>query len=113
MLMHLSVYVLAAMLLFQGVNLLGERKGPTGVVPAEVGPSTRFASVWGGLLVACGCLLALANLASHTVEGLAGIVVDLRGIGFAMLAVYGLCLLFSRKVDYRPAPLAAGDAHSH
>ena len=36
---YLSVYVLAAILLFQGINLLGELEAPTGVVPPEVRPA--------------------------------------------------------------------------
>ena len=51
---YLSVYVLAAILLFQGINLLGELEAPTGVVPPEVRPAAAPGARWGGYLVACG-----------------------------------------------------------
>jgi hypothetical protein len=36
----------------------------------------------------------------------------MRDIGFAIVAIYGLWLVFGRKVDYTPAK-PAGEAHGH
>jgi hypothetical protein len=112
MLLHLFVYLLAAVLLFQGVNLLGEQRSPTGVIPPEVRPAAVPATRWGRCLAASGAVLALAGLGSHLCPWLAGVLVPLRDLGFAVLAVYGLWLVFGRKIDYRPAAPAQA-AHSH
>jgi len=113
MLVYISVYVLAAVLIFQGVNLLGEQAGPTSVVPPEVRPAAASASRWGGCLAGYGTLLAMAALLSHSYEWLSGAIVPMRNLGFAIMAVYGLWLVFGRRVDYTPARPAAGDAHGH
>ena len=112
MLLYLSVYVLAAVLMFQGVNILGEQNTPTGVIPVEVRPATRPASRWGGYLVAYGALLALAALLSHGCAWLTSALAPLRNLGFTSMAVYGLWLVFGRKVDYTPAP-PSREAHGH
>ena len=114
MLLHLSVYVMAAVLLFQGVNLLGEQGSPTIVVPAEVRPASTPAVRWGGFLVTYGALLTLAGLLSHRYDWLVSALAPLRNLGAAAMAVYGLWLVFGRKVDYTPAPAAKGhDGHGH
>ena len=114
MLLHLSVYVMAAVLLFQGVNLLGEQNSPTGVVPPEVRPAAIPALRWGGFLVTYGALLALTGLLSHGYGWLAGALAPLRNLGAVAMAVYGLWLVFGRKVDYTPAPVVhAQDGHGH
>ena len=112
MLVYISVYVLAAVLIFQGVNLLGEQTSPTKVVPPEVRPASVPASRWGGYLVASGIVLALIGLGSHAYAWLTGALVPLRNLGFASMAVYGLWLVFGRKVDYTPAPPST-EAHGH
>jgi len=38
--------------------------------------------------------------------------VPLRNLGFAGVAVYGLWLIFGRKIDYTPAA-PAREAHGH
>jgi hypothetical protein len=112
MLLHLFVYLLAAVLLFQGVNLLGEQRSATGVIPPEVRPAAVPAARWGRGLTTCGVVLAAAGLGSHVCPWLAGVLVPLRNLGFAIMAVYGLWLVFGRKVDYRPAAPSQA-AHSH
>jgi hypothetical protein len=112
MLVYIFIYVLAAVLIFQGVNLLGEQTSPTNVVPPEVRPAAVPSSRWGGYLAAYGAILALAALMSHECTWLAGTLVPLRNLGFASVAVYGLWLIFGRKVDYSPAP-PSREAHGH
>jgi hypothetical protein len=113
MLVYVSVYVLAAVLIFQGVNLLGEQTAPTNVVPPEVRPAAVPASRWGGYLAAYGALLALVALLSHGYGWLFSALAPLRNLGFASMAVYGLWLVFGAKVNYSPARAAAGEAHGH
>jgi hypothetical protein len=112
MLVYLFVYVLAAVLIFQGVNLLGEKRAPTNVIPSEVRLADAIASRCGRCLVTYGTLLALVALLSHAYDGLTGALVPMRDIGFAIVAIYGLWLVFGRKVDYTPAK-PAGEAHGH
>jgi hypothetical protein len=112
MLVYLSVYLLAAVMLFQGVNLLGEKANPTTVVPPEVRPAAVPASRWGVFLVTYGAALAVLAIMSHGCSWLAGVLVPLRNLGFAGVAVYGLWLVFGRKIDYTPAP-PAREAHGH
>jgi hypothetical protein len=112
MLVYISVYVLAAVLIFQGVNLLGEQSTPTRVIPPEVRPGNAAAFRWGSYLVTFGAVLAAVAIMSHGCSWLARILVGLRNLGFASVAVYGLWLVFGRKIDYSPAP-PTRDAHSH
>jgi hypothetical protein len=112
MLLYLFIYLLAAVLLFQGLNLLGEQRTPTGVIPPEVRPRPAAAARWGRLLVAYGIFLAVLALCSHVCPWLPLILVSIRDLGFGVLAVYGLWLVFGRKVDYTPAP-PSKEAHGH
>jgi hypothetical protein len=113
MLFYISLYVLAAVLLFQGVHALGELSAPMGVVPAEVRTNPARAGFWGGFLVVYGSVTILAGLVSHFNDWLVPALAPLRGLGLVVLALYGLWLVFGRKVDYTPAPVAAGAGHDH
>ena len=113
MLFYLSIYALAAILLFQGVHALGEQGSPMGVIHAEVKTNPGPASFWGGFLVVYATVLILVGLASHAWEWYAPALAPLRGVGFGVLAAYGLWLVFGRKVDYTPAPIVHGAGHDH
>ena len=112
MLVYLFVYVLAAVMLFQGVNLLVEAGGEAKVVPPEVSPAPASASRWGGFLVACGAVLAAAGILSHLVPALEIVLAPMRNLAILALAVYALRLVFGGKVDYAPAP-PSEEAHGH
>ena len=113
MLFYLSFYLLAAVLLFQGVHALGEQSSPTGMVPAEVQTDPARTSLWGGFLVALGSMLILTGLLSHGYDGFTSALAPMRSLGFIALALYGLRLVFGRKVDYTPAPSAAAAPGHH
>lgn len=114
MLFYITFYVLAAILLFQGAQLLGELAGhPLNAVPAEVKPTSPLASRWGGLLVAYGIAMAAVGLLSHAYEWLHGALTLLRGVAVGLEVVYGLWLVFGRKVEYVPAPVTSDEAHGH
>jgi len=112
MLFYISLYVLAAILVFQGTQLLGELSGPLGVVPPEVKPKATPAAWWGGCLLTYGAAMAVVGVLSHGNPWFQGSLSLLRGFAVALEAVYGLWLVFGRKVDYTPAAPAA-DAHAH
>ena len=111
MLFYLFFYLLAAVLVFQGVHALGEQASPMGVVPAEVGIEPARASLWGGFLVALGCILLVSGLLSHFLAWFVSALSPLRTLGFLALAGYGLWLIFARKINYTPAPGAAPSHH--
>jgi hypothetical protein len=114
MLVYVFVYVLAAVLVFQGVNLLVEPNAPAKVVPPEVRPGAVAASRWGRFLVFYGALLALVAIISHSHPALFGALAPMRNLGLAIVALYGLWLVFGRKVDYTPAkPAQEAHGHSH
>ena len=81
--------------------------------------STQLLSQYGYLAVFIGCLLEgetvliLAGLVSHFDDWVLPALAPLRGLGFTLLAVYGLWLVFGRKVDYTPAKVEAGAGHAH
>jgi hypothetical protein len=113
MLFYLFLYVLGTALLFQGVHALGELRTPMGVVPAEVRTNVAQAGFFGGFLTVYGSVLIVAGLLSHAYDAFGPALGPLRGFGFGVLAVYGLWLVFGRKVDYTPAPVAQGAGHDH
>ena len=112
MLSYIFTYLLAAVLLFQGVNLLVEPGSPAKVIPPELKPAPALAGRWGRILVTCGAVLALAALSSHVCPWLAGMLAPLRCLGFAFLAGYGLWAVFGRRIDYRPAA-PSKEVHGH
>ena len=111
MLFYISLYVLASVLIFQGTQLLGELSGPLGVVPPEVKPAPGPAARFGGFLVTYGAAMAITGLLSHGYDYFQGSLGLLRGFGVAVEAVFGIWLIFGRKVDYTPAPSAELPAH--
>jgi len=108
---YIPFYVLAAVLIFQGVQLLGEVSAPLGVVPAEVKLVPTPAGRWGGFLVTFGAAMVLAGLLSHGYPWFEGTLGLLRGTGLVIEALFGLWLIFGRKVDYVPAKQAGEPAH--
>jgi hypothetical protein len=112
MLSYLVLYVLAAILVFQGVQLLGELSSPLGVVPPEVKPAGGSAARWGGFLVTFGVAMALAALLSHMIARFQGALEPLRVGALAIEGLFGLWLVFGRKVDYTPVPVTDGGAHA-
>lgn len=111
MLFHISLYVLATLLVFQGTQLLGELSQPREGVPAEVRPGPSGAARWGGFLVTYGVAMIATGVLSHGFEWFQGSLGLLRGFGVAIETVFGLWLVFGRKVDYAPAPRAEAPAH--
>jgi len=109
---YLFLFLVAAILLFQGLQLLGAPVTPVGVVPPEVIPAPVAARRWGVALTTAGTLMALLGLASPFLDGWSAALVPARGLGLALMGLFGLWLVFGRKVDYRPATGApASPAH--
>ena len=111
MLFYLSLYVLATVLIFQGTQMLGELAGPLSIVPPEVKPDSTWAARWGGFLVTYGAAMAVTAVLSHCYDWFQGSLGLLRGFGVGIEILFGLWLVFGRKVDYIPAPSAEAPAH--
>jgi len=112
MLFFISLFLLAAILVFQGVHLLGEQSEPMGVVPVEVRPDAVNAARFGGFLVAVGVVLIAAGVLSFSYPWLVAALAPLRGLGCFTLLAFSVWMVFGRKIDYTPAPVAQ-DAHGH
>ncbi|BDU75632.1 hypothetical protein [Mesoterricola sediminis] len=113
MLSYIAFYVLASILILQGTQLLGELTRPLGTVPAEVKPNPLPAARIGGFLVTFGAASVVAGLLSHLYPWFQGSLGLLHGAGILVEAVFGVWLVFGRKVDYLPAPVADTPAHGH
>ncbi len=112
MLFYISLYVLAAVLMFQGSQILGELGGNhLSVVPEEVAPAPTPAARWGGFLITYGAAMALTGILSHLSGWFEGSLSLMRGFGVVVEALYGIWLVFGRKVDYTPAPSQEAPAH--
>lgn len=109
---YVFYYAMAAILLLQGTQLLGELGTPLGTVPAEVKPEPGYAAKFGGFLAAYAVAMTAAGLLSHAYPWFLGSLRLLLGGAVAGEIVFGLWLVFGRKVDYTPAPVAADD-HGH
>jgi hypothetical protein len=96
--------VVSAALLFQGIQLLGSRGTTMGVVPPEVVPGSGALFTWGLILTLGGILLGLLGLLTLASDGLDTWLAPARNIGLALEGLYGLWLVFGRRIDYRPAP---------
>ena len=111
MLFCVFYYLVAAILLFQGTQLLGERRHPMGVVPQELADAPRPALFWGLLLVIVGgaaVLLGLANQIFGLFDSFLRIVL---GLGLALMGLYGLKLILGPKIAYQAASSAEQDHH--
>ncbi|HLO68972.1 MAG TPA: hypothetical protein VK188_18260 [Holophaga sp.] len=113
MLSYIAFYVLAAILILQGTQLLGELRGPLSAVPPEVKPDPAGAARVGGFLLTFGAASVVAGLLSHAFPWFQGSLRLLHGAGILVEAVFGVWLVFGRKVDYTPAPVADEPAHGH
>ena len=107
MLFYVFYYVLASVMVFQGVQQLGERSDPLGVVPQEVVQQDRFHSFWGWYLVSFGLLAGAVGLLSHAFPGAARLLRVLLWEGLGSVAVFGLAVIFGgRKISYLGKPTA-------
>lgn len=107
-------YLVAAVLVFQGTHAFGEPCEPMGVVPAEVAQAPARARCWGGLLAGYGYLGILVGLLSHAFTGLQPLLPTMMGVGFGIMAAYGLYVVFfNRKVEYLGTPSVPADSGHH
>jgi predicted secreted protein len=110
MLFLVFYFVLFLVLVFQGTHLAGEIKTPLGTVPEEVGESPLASARWGVLLITTGFLGAIMGLLGFRFPGLAAARPAFFLIGLAVLALFGLWVIFlGRKPEFMGKPAVADD----
>ena len=108
MLFYVFYYTLASVMVFQGVQQLGERKEPLGVVPQEVVQVDRFHSFWGWYLVSFGLGAAAVGLLSHAFPGALRLLKVFLWEGLGSVGVFGLAVIFGgRKIGFMGKPTAS------
>lgn len=113
MLFLVFYFILFAVLLFQGTHVAGEVKTPLGTLPEEVGQAPVASARWGVALIGTGLLGLLGGLASFRWAGLVAARPALFALGLAVLAAYGLWVIFlGRKPEFIGKPAVADD-HGH
>lgn len=111
LLFYVFFYVLSAVLIFQGLHIASEVADPLGTVPEEVGQTPTSSLGWGSFLVAYGALCILIALLSHSYEYFGSALRPLMGAGLAIMAIFGVWVVFKgRTVDYIGVA-AAGQGH--
>jgi hypothetical protein len=111
MLTYVFLFLVASVMLFQGIQLLGEQTDPLGVVPEEVALPENAARRWGERLVGFGVLSTLLGLLSFSIPSLFQYLMPTIIVNGLALGVFALYLIFfAPKVEFigKPTP---GDDH--
>jgi len=109
MLIYVFLFIVASVLLFQGVQILGEIKNPLGVVPIEVALPEDLARRWGGRLIGFGCFTLAIGFLSMRYPSLTQYLVPTIIMDGCALAVFAIYLIFAApRVDYTGKPSEGG-----
>ncbi|GLH68071.1 hypothetical protein [Geothrix edaphica] len=113
MLFLVFYFILFLVLIFQGTHVAGEVKSPLGTVPEEVGQGSLASARWGLLLIGTGFLGGIIGLLGFRWTGLVALRHPLMALGLAVLALFGLWVIFvGRKAEFIGKPTAT-DGHGH
>lgn len=113
MLFLVFYFLLAAILIFQGLHLAAEVKSPLGTVPEEVAQKPAPSLGWGRALMGLGTVNALVALAGFQWERLVALRSGLFTLGWVALALYGCWVIsLGRKAEFMGTP-AVTDDHGH
>jgi len=112
MLTYVFLFIVASVLLFQGVQLLGEIKNPLGVVPVEVVLPEKSARRWGERLIGFGGFTLIIGFLSFRYPTLTQYLVPVIIIDGCALAVFASHLVFfAPRVEFIGKPNT--DEHSN
>lgn len=101
MLFYVFFYLLAALLVFQGAQALGEPREPLRETPGELA-LPEAGRRWGIFLVGMGSLCVLAGFLNHAGAVSWGSLRIMRGAGWLTEGAYGFWLVFlARKIAYQ------------
>jgi len=113
MLFLVIYFLLFLILIFQGTHIAGEVKTPLGTLPEEVGQNPVASARWGILLIGVGFLGAAMGLLGFRSSTLAAVRPICFALGLAVLALFGLWVIFiGRKAEFIGKPAVADD-HGH
>lgn len=112
LLTYIFYYVLATILVFQGLHIAAEITAPLGTLPEEVGQAPAPSQRWGSFMVTYGALFIAIALLSHRYDYFESTLRPLFFIGVVILAVFCVWVVFlGRKVVYMGEP-SADHGHS-
>jgi len=110
MLTYVFLFLVASVLLFQGLHLVGEIKNPMGTVQQELIFPERVARRWGERLMGFGGLTMLLGFLSFPFQSLVDYLLPIIIIDGCALAAFALYLIFAApRVEYIGKP--SDDAH--
>ena len=111
MLTYVFLFLTASILLFQGIQLLGEIKKPLGVVPSEVKLPENSTRSWGERFIGFGIFSLVIGFLSYPYPSLFQYLVPTIIIDGCALAVFTLYLIFvAPRVEYIGKP-TEGEHH--
>lgn len=114
MLFLVFYYLLAAILIFQGLHLFAEQGQPLGTVPEEVGQDKAASERWGGYLMAFGAMMVACGLLSHWVGFFGSALPSIRALGVLSLVLFGAWVVFrGRTVEFLGTPAEEDHGHGH
>lgn len=116
MLFLIFYFVLAAVLLFQGLHLVGEVKEPLGTLPEEVGQEAPRSMGWGTFLLTFASMDLLIGLLGFRYPFFESLRPAVFGLGWLALIVFGAWIVFAgRTVEFIGKPSAdhGHDDHGH
>lgn len=106
-------YILAAVLLFQGLHLFKETEAPLGTLPEEAAQDTGASQKWGAALLTWAFFALGTGLLSHAYDWFGSAVLPMRNIGCILLAAYGAWVVFAgRTIEFLGKP-TMDDHHGH
>jgi hypothetical protein len=109
MLTYVFLFIIAAILIFQGTQLIGEINDPLGSVPAEVALPENAARRWGERLIGFGGITLLLGFLSFAIPRLSELFLPVMAIDALALGFFKLYLIFlGPRVDYMGKPTEGG-----
>lgn len=106
-------FLLFLVLVFQGTHIAGEVKTPLGTLPEEVGQNPVASARWGILLILVGFFGAALGLLGFRSPALAAARPALFALGVAVLALFGLWVIFLGRKPEFIGKAAVADDHGH
>jgi hypothetical protein len=104
-------FLLAMVLLFQGLHLVGEIKEPLGTVPEEVSQAPEKSLGWGSFLLTYAALAIVFGLLGYQWDYFVSMRPVIFFLGCVSMAVFGAWVVFGgRWVEYIGTP---SEDHGH
>lgn len=114
MLFLVHYFLLAAILVFQGLHILGEQKEPLGTLPEEVGLPAPKSFAWGAFLMTWGGLALVLGLMGFRWDYFVPMRQAILGLGWLILVVYAAWVIFAaRRIQYMGTRSAEAGDHGH